>query len=77
MARSLAIVDPNPCAIERGSCDGPLEPSGNINSHMDKPPADTPDTVPVFGTWSRIYWAVVAVNAVWIAFSYFFTRFPY
>lgn len=35
------------------------------------------DRVPVFGTWTRIYVAVVVVNLIAIALSRVFTRFPY
>jgi len=35
------------------------------------------EIVPVFGSWPRIYAAVVVVNVTWIAASYFFSRFPF
>jgi hypothetical protein len=44
---------------------------------MDKEQAHEKEAVPVFGTWPRIYWAVVVVNVIWIALAYAFTRFPY
>ena len=36
-----------------------------------------PELVPVFGTWRRIYVAVIVVNLIAIALVYVFSRFPY
>lgn len=33
--------------------------------------------VPIFGTWPRIYLAVIVVNLVAMALVYLFSRFPY
>ncbi len=36
-----------------------------------------PELVPVFGTWRRIYAAVIVVNLIAMALVYLFSRFPY
>jgi hypothetical protein len=41
------------------------------------PPPGDAERVPVFGTWPRIYLAVVVVNLTAILLSALFTRFPY
>ena len=44
------------------------------------PPATeeaNPESVPIFGTWRRIYTAVVLVNLAAMLLVYLFSRFPY
>ncbi len=36
-----------------------------------------PEFVPVFGTWRRIYAAVIVVNLIAITLVYLFSRFAY
>lgn len=42
------------------------------------PPSDeTDDPVPVFGSWPRIYAAVLVSAVAWIALSWAFSRWPF
>jgi hypothetical protein len=43
-----------------------------------RPPADDrDDPVPIFGSWPRMYAAVIASAVLWIAFSWAFSRWPF
>ncbi len=42
------------------------------------PPSDeNDDPVPIFGSWPRIYAAVIASAVFWIALSWVFSRWPF
>ena len=43
-----------------------------------RPPADDrDDPVPIFGSWPRMYGAVIATAVLWIALSWAFSRWPF
>lgn len=41
------------------------------------PPDERDDPVPIFGSWPRIYAAVIASALAWIALSAVFSRWPF
>ena len=41
------------------------------------PSDDRDDPVPIFGSWPRIYAAVIVSAVLWIALSWVFSRWPF
>jgi len=48
-----------------------------VDQPPPKPAADDDDPVPIFGSWRRIYTAVIVVAVICMALSAVFSRWPY